>query len=639
MNKIYLLFILLLCGNKIFAQQEEKRNCGTVSYMQSIEQDFPNVIAKRAFIEQQTAQYIQNPTKKKRTVITIPVVVHVVYNMNVQNISDAQIASQIDVLNKDFRKTNVDFANTPGIFQPIAADCEIEFVLAKRDPNGDSTNGITRTYTATASFLQNNNVKYAATGGKDAWPATSYLNIWTCKLSGGLLGFAQFPGGPDASDGVVISYKAFGTMGAALAPFNKGRTATHEIGHWLNLFHIWGDDGGSCNGTDLVEDTPNQGAENYGSPVYPHISCNNTPFGDMFMNYMDYSNDASMSMFTAEQKLRMDALFINGGSRFSLLSSQGGIPPYIPQICTVPVNLLASTIDTNSATLSWDSNANAISYVLEYKAILDTNSTIIFPFQNTILLNNLLKNTTYLWRVQTVCNNGSSIFSNYSTFITLDTPVICRKYEPNNSFSETALILSGNTKIKSLIGTPNDVDYFAFNTEGNQNNTRISLTNLPLDYDLYLYNKFGTLISSSQLGRLNDEQIIYNANSPSLYYIKIVGSNGNFTNLACYSLSIESSENAYREENANQIVAQKMIKLYPNPSSAFIATTLHYEGEKEVWCNIYDLYGKKIKSEKIMVQKGANEIKIDIKGFTNGMYLFEILDNEEKRVERFNISK
>ena len=128
-----------------------------------------------------------------------------------------------------------------------------------------------------------------------------------CQLGGGLLGYAQFPGGPAATDGVVILHSGFGTSGTAAAPFNLGRTATHEIGHWLNLRHIWGDDGTGCSGSDFVADTPNQGGPNYGTPTFPKVSCGNAPNGDMFMNYMDYVDDAAMVMFTAGQVTRMQA--------------------------------------------------------------------------------------------------------------------------------------------------------------------------------------------------------------------------------------------------------------------------------------------------------------------------------------------
>ena len=160
-------------------------------------------------------------------------------------------------------------------------------------------------------------VKFAASGGAEAWPADRYLNIWVCHLND-LLGYAQFPGGPPQTDGVVIDYRAFGTVGTATAPFNLGRTATHEVGHWLNLFHIWGDDGGGCGGTDQVDDTPNQGGPNTGSPSFPHITCGNAPNGDMFINFMDYVDDRTMVMFTIGQVERMHAALDEARSSFSL---------------------------------------------------------------------------------------------------------------------------------------------------------------------------------------------------------------------------------------------------------------------------------------------------------------------------------
>ena len=270
-------------------------------------------------IEEQTRNFIQNTDARAvNGVITIPVVVHVVYNTSTENISDAQVQSQIDVLNEDFRRTNSDADNT----WSQAADTEIEFCLASVDPNGNATNGITRTSTSVTAFSTNDNMKFNSSGGKDAWPAADYLNMWSCDISGGILGYAQFPGGDPATDGVVMDYQYFGTIGTATAPFDLGRTATHEVGHWLNLRHIWGD--GGCGVDDFVSDTPTSDAANYGCAT-GHVSCSST---DMVQNYMDYSDDACMNLYTAGQKTRMRALFEPGGARASLLNSAAcGAPP------------------------------------------------------------------------------------------------------------------------------------------------------------------------------------------------------------------------------------------------------------------------------------------------------------------------
>ena len=284
-----------------------RRSCGTMDVHYRLLRTVPEYAEARAASENQAMRAAMSPMIGRTGCTRIPVVVHVVYKTSAQNISDAQIQSQIDVLNEDFRRKNGDASTVPAPFAPLTADARIEFQLATTDPGGNPTNGITRTSTATTAFSDDDAVKSSATGGHDAWPADKYLNIWVCPLAGGLLGYAQFPGGPAATDGVVIRHSAFGTMGTAAAPFNLGRTTTHEIGHWLNLRHIWGDDGTGCSGSDFVADTPNQGGPNYGTPTFPKVSCGNGPNGDMFMNYMDYVDDTAMVMFSTGQVTRMQA--------------------------------------------------------------------------------------------------------------------------------------------------------------------------------------------------------------------------------------------------------------------------------------------------------------------------------------------
>jgi hypothetical protein len=257
-------------------------------------------------LERATADFMALPMADDAGIApkVIPVVVHVVYNTPAENISMTQIKSQISVLNRDFQAKNADRKKTPAVWKGLIANVNLKFVLATKDPKGKPTTGVTRTKTTRTSFGADDSVKFTASGGQNAWPTTRYLNIWVCKLGGGLLGYAQFPGGPAATDGVVITHTGFGTKGTATAPFNLGRTATHEIGHWLNLRHIWADTP-DCSGTDFVADTPNAAGPNFGTPSFPHISCSNGPNGDMFVNYMDYTDDVGMFMFTLGQKARM----------------------------------------------------------------------------------------------------------------------------------------------------------------------------------------------------------------------------------------------------------------------------------------------------------------------------------------------
>ena len=268
---------------------------------------------------------------KAETVVTIPVVVHVLYKNNTQNVSDAQIMSQLKVLNDDFRKVNANF-NTivPDAFKPMAADLELAFTLATKKPDGTATTGIERK-SVSSSFNFGNN--YYKTSGLPAWDPTKYLNIWVGKFDGydeygdpwaGTLGFAYLPDAAgEPYDGLCIGYDSFGTMGTASAPFNLGRTGTHEIGHYFGLNHIWGDEENSCGtsaGDDGCADTPATKEPYFDTPTYPtnKYACTTTATGSMFMNYMDYVDDKSMGMFTNDQKTITKNTLL--GPRASLLT-------------------------------------------------------------------------------------------------------------------------------------------------------------------------------------------------------------------------------------------------------------------------------------------------------------------------------
>jgi hypothetical protein len=277
------------------ARSQLRRNCGAMAAHMMLLEKFPAFRANQMRLEGATARRREmRYDSKTAKLITIKTIVHVLYKTEDQNISDAQIKSQIATLNKDFRATNPDKSKVPAAWKGLVADSRVEFKLVKT----------TRTQTSVASFSHDDKMKKASTGGIAPITPKTHLNIWVCGLSGGLLGYAQFPGGPQGTDGVVINYQAFGSIGTAVAPFDKGRTATHEVGHYLNLRHIWGDTP-DCSGSDMVADTPNCAGPNFGEPVFPVITCGNGPSGDMFVNYMDYTDDAGMFMLTTQQVVRM----------------------------------------------------------------------------------------------------------------------------------------------------------------------------------------------------------------------------------------------------------------------------------------------------------------------------------------------
>jgi hypothetical protein len=252
--------------------------------------------ARQSALEQETAWRRSSTAAAavKPPLVTVPVVVNVVYRIEVESVSDAQVKSQIAVLNRDYAARNPDKTKVPAPWKGLVTDARLRFKLAK----------VTRTKTTRSSFSTDDSVKRASGGGVAPLDPAKNLNLWVCVLSDGVLGYAQFPGGPASTDGVVIDYRAFGTSGTAEAPFDLGRTATHEVGHYFNLRHIWGDTE-DCSGTDYVADTPNAAGPNYGTPDFPSVSCGNGPNGDMFMNYMDYVDDDAMFLFTSQQVSRM----------------------------------------------------------------------------------------------------------------------------------------------------------------------------------------------------------------------------------------------------------------------------------------------------------------------------------------------
>ena len=297
-----------------------ERVCHTMGNLERLMHEKPKMSQHMALIEKQTEMHVRqvqaNPAQHSQLVVTIPVVFHILYNTTAENISEAQVMSQMDILNEDFRRLNADQDNE----WSQAADTQIEFCLASQDPNGNPTDGILRVPTNLTSFGTNDAMKFTSQGGSDAWPASDYMNFWVCDLGSSLLGYAQFPGGPASTDGIVCNYTATGNTGTASAPFDLGRTATHEVGHYLNLRHIWGD--GGCGASDFVDDTPDSDGPNYGCAL-GSVACGTT---DMVQNYMDYSDDACMNLFTQGQSDRMNALFAPGGARASLVSSPGCTP-------------------------------------------------------------------------------------------------------------------------------------------------------------------------------------------------------------------------------------------------------------------------------------------------------------------------
>ncbi len=775
MKKIIIAHFSLLISVLSFGQ----RSCHSMENHERLVQDNPNHAIQLQEIESFTSNAIASgQVNMEKAVINIPVVVHVLYNTAAQNVSDAQIQSQLTVLNNDFRKLNSDWTNTPSTFTNLVADCEFNFCLATVSPTGAATSGIIRKSTTVASFSTNDAMKFNSQGGSDAWPSGQYLNLWVCNISGGILGYAQFPGGASATDGVVINYTAFGTTGTAAAPFNKGRTATHEVGHWLNLRHIWGD--ATC-GNDLVSDTPVHNTSNYSCPSHPKTNSCGTS-AEMFMNYMDYTDDACMYMFSSGQKSRMQALFVTGGARESLKTSGGcGSGTTTPQYCSSngtntsfewiakvqigtinnttgsnagygnftsltatltkgttqtlsltpgfastsyseyfnvyidyngdldfvdagelvysspattglvttsitipttaitgstrmrvimkdaaitgpcevftygevedyslnlvapttgcnqPASLIASSISSSGATLSWGAVAGASNYTLQYKKSTTSTWTSVSVTTTNYVLTGLSSSTIYNWQVRTNCGTSSSAYIAGTNFTTLT--ACTDNFESNNTLA-AAKSLTVNTSNTARIGTSTDIDWFKFANASTARNIRVTLTNLPADYDLRLYNSAGTLLYSSENSGTTNETIIYNNAPVATYYVRVIGYNAAFSSTNCYTINASRSSTAYKtdgsdNESEEQEITAVQYSLYPNPSSSgqFNCELTHpFIGDLNL--EVTDAAGRLI--EKMIVSKDAEFLKsaIDLTQHDSGMYFLKLYSSAFSISER-----
>lgn len=791
MKKSLLVIIILCIG--VAGASAQLRNCGTMQHLEWLKQQDPTLGQRMQEIESYTQSWIANHPEEIRTVVNIPVVVHVVYNTSAQNISDAQVQAQINQLNADYARLNSDAGNTPSVWQTTAANCEVQFCLAQRDPSGNATNGIIHKSTTKTSFSDNDGVKSNTSGGDNAWDANSYLNLWSCNLGGGLLGYAQFPGGAASTDGVVVLYSSVGSIASpgTMSPYNLGRTATHEVGHWLNLYHIWGDDGTACTGSDQVSDTPNQSSENYGCPTFPHTDACTSGNGVMFMNYMDYTDDGCMNMFTAGQKTRMQALFSVGGARVGITSSLGCTPPSTS--CGTPTSLSASSVTSSSATLNWSSVSGATSYNVHYRPVGSSTWTSTTSTSTSKAVSGLTSSTQYEFQVQAVCTSGNSAYTSSTTFTTSSsggttycasngnsqayeyidyvslgsiartsgadaggyynatslstnvsqgssytittsagftgstysekwsifcdwnadgdfadageteasftstgsgnntatisvpstatvgstrmrvsmeygtTPVSCGSFaegevedyslnvqsggggscsetgETANNSSTTPSSATVGSNILSQISSSTDVDWWSFSNTSTAKNIKVTLTTLPGDYDIKLYNPSGTNVKTSQNGGTTSETMIYNTSTVGTYKIQVYGYNGAFSTSQCYTMLVLTSANPFRyiegEQDGEINDDKSEISVFPNPASDNMTVEFTSEVKGDVILNVYNMLGQRMTSNSFLAIEGQNQLNLSVNKFTKGAYFVEVLNGNQILRKEFIVNK
>lgn len=595
------LFLTFLFSVLLINTSLSQRTCGSQKKLNKYLSENISAKIERDKIEN---NIINDKSTYIKQSMTIPVVFHIVYNNSTQNISDAQILSQLNVINEDFNRTNSDAFNVPSDFDSVVTSMQISFCLAQQTPEGNPTNGIIRVNTNHTEFqLYDSSIHYTNLGGSDAWNTKEYLNIWVTNIGGGILGWAQFPnGGSVYTDGVVIDYQHFGTMGTAIAPYNKGRTTTHELGHYFNLFHVWGDN--NC-GDDFVNDTPTQEEANFGCKTHPNISCNNN--GDMFMNFMDYTDDDCMNSFTIGQRNRVwssISIFRN-----SLIGSSGCTP------------VISSTSDAEIE-------------IISPTGILEGCNNPIYP---KVLITNKSSDNLYTGLIEYSINSSSNYYQLWSGNL-------------NQNESDTILLngiaIGGTNHLlkSSIISTNNQVDIDTSNnfdsrifqtTGGTSVNINLITDNYANETSWYLFDSDNNLLD---YGEDLEDNHHYNYNyclEDQCYKLVIndLEGDGFCCDYGNGSISVNKSLN-------NQEIAQlsyfnytdtilfcisalnntgliiNKTKLYPSPTSGIIYFKSDYfNTDLPILAKVFDLEGRLIFSGEV------KDNSMDLTLLQSGIYI------------------
>ena len=639
--------------------------CSTIEYEKYLTKKDPKRLSPAQFenwiapiIATQREKSKNNRTQQAQVIYNIPVVIHVIHDgdpvntvgsHSSENISYAQAVSQITVMNQDFRR----MAGTPGNGSTgynLGVDCEINFVLAKQDPNGLITNGVDRVNMGqTAWSIENvDDIVKPQT----QWDPTKYLNMWVVRLlEETVLGYAQFPsgstlsgintnGGSANTDGVVASYDAFGTIAVNDGSFvlnssyNLGRTMTHEVGHWLGLLHIWGDDKlctGNNNTTgDYVTDTPDSNTENYDCETVSHCIGN-----DMIENYMDYTNDACMNTFTAGQKARMVAVMTNSPRRKELLTSVGGTPG------------MANALDGKIANIAITNNVCMSTY----------NRSITFENRGATTLTSATINykldgdaaTTFFWNgnlpqyATTEIDLGSAATT--TGLHTFDASI-------NSINGQADIYTSNNTLSKGF-------------TQDSKYSVATSKVKLELQCDPFGSENTWTLKNSSGTTLYSGGPYI-DSNAGALN--AVVSSTFALTSGECYTFTIYDSygdgiannpkKGSYTLKNENDIVItsgavfgfsesksfliatlgiqdfenSEGIYVYPNPTKEILNIKVSSRFGLPTRLTITSVLGQTIYTKKVSTEA---DLSINTSFLSNGVYFINVLKDNQKKTLRF----
>lgn len=588
MKQPYLLFIFffLILIHPITAQ----RHCATGHLHEERKKENPSLYKLQEDFKHEVTRLAEDKKKSRMSasgeIYSIPVVVHVIYNnTSSSNISDAQVLSQIDVLNEDFRrKPGTKGFNT----HPAGADAEIEFCLATTDPDGNFSNGIVRRHHPKATWSASISDEILLKS-LSYWPSDQYLNIWVCQMEIDYLGYAQFPvgaaqpgpsGGSESLDGVVIDYRAFGREGAAgtggRGLYKFGRTTTHEVGHWLGLLHIWGEnDFGGCS-NDYVDDTPIDEGANQDADCSDSSDCDgdNIYTQDMTNNYLDYSPDVCMNLFTVGQKNRMRTALETAPRRQSLLTSLGCC------ISSEPVDLpFLEDFQGSALSLLKIENPDAgEKWTVTGPGAYDKSS------QSIVLSNDLSP-------------SGQADF--------LETPFIRLKEEKPSLHFDLAYAANASSVTDCLV-----VSY-----------STSCFTWIPI-----LTMKGSDLLSTSRI--TND--FIPQAHEWKRVSVDLEPLNFVPRGRLRFENHSRNINNLYLDNiNVYKTSASLIVKPYPNPSTGILFVDVIVDEPDNVKYELFDLLGQKV-FEETDYQQTSYTKEIDLTGLSRGMYILRVSDKKQR---------
>lgn len=657
-KKIPFTIYLLLLNITVFSQSTETKyqRCSSIDYETYLKNNNSNrksITEFEKWLQPLIAEEKQARSKSRNasnSVIKIPVVIHIIHNGDAvgvgENISTEQALSQIEVLNNDFRKK----LGTPGHnTHPAGADLEIEFVMAKRKPDGTATNGIDRVQVSNAQFTSMANVETMKQS--TVWDTSKYMNMWTVRIGGGTsqwngtLGYAQFPSYSGISgmsynnpttealtDGLVMRHDAFGsreiwptgTYGGT--KYDKGRTATHEIGHWAGLRHIWGD--ASC-GNDFCADTPTAHDANYGCPSV--VDCNGSG-NEMVENYMDYTDDSCMNIFTLDQKNRIMTVFKNADRRNTLLYSDALVP--VGLSLEAGITLEKDGVNNCSAVLSpilkLKNYGTTPITSAEITYSLDGSNTQTYNYSGNIAAgastNINLNNLTFTSDNQSFYSNITKINGASNDGFADNNSLQKTVYKPKATTSNNLTLKLQLDRYGSEVSWELRNSSAAIINSGNgytDSSTLPALLNIPFNNlasnECYTF----TMNDSADdgLGNGGYFEIVDSNNN-------IIASGGSFKTTSQHKFSILTLSKADFEFTD--------LKMYPNPNNGKFNIEFNPESSENININVYDISGREISSKEYKTSGLFNE-SIDLQNVKSGVYLVSISDGIKKTVKRIII--